>query len=89
MAEIDLLNLEPQKISRDLRGKFTLVYGDPGCGKTSLAAKFDKVLICAFEQGTNALNNVYVQPIKTWKDWKQVVKQLIKNDELKERYHSV
>ena len=49
MAEIDLLNLEPQKISRDLRGKFTLVYGDPGCGKTSLAAKFDKVLICAFE----------------------------------------
>jgi hypothetical protein len=27
---IDLLNLEPQKISRDLRGKFSLIYGQPG-----------------------------------------------------------
>ncbi len=26
---IDLLSLEPQKISRNLRGKFILVYGDP------------------------------------------------------------
>lgn len=29
MAEIDLLNLQPQKISRDLRGKYILIYGDP------------------------------------------------------------
>lgn len=89
MAEIDLMSLQPQKISRDLRGKFMLAYGDPGCGKTSLAASFDKVLICGFERGTNALNNIYVQPIKTWSDWKKVVKQLIKKDELAERFHSI
>jgi putative ribosome biogenesis GTPase RsgA len=38
MAEIDLENLKPQKISRDLRGKLALIYGEAGCGKTSLAA---------------------------------------------------
>jgi hypothetical protein len=27
---IDLLNLEPQKISKDLKGKFTLIYGQAG-----------------------------------------------------------
>lgn len=60
-----------------------------GCGKTSLAASFDKVLICGMERGTNALNNIYVQPIKTWSDWKKVVKQLIRNDELKEKFTSI
>lgn len=26
---IDLLNLEPQKISKNLKGKFSLIYGAP------------------------------------------------------------
>ena len=89
MAEIDLMNLQPQKISKDLRGKFALIYGEAGCGKTSLAASFDRALICGFERGTNALNNIYVQPIKTWSDWKKVVKQLIKNDALADKYHCI
>jgi ATP-dependent Lon protease len=57
---IDLLSLEPQQISKNLRGKYMMLYGLPGVGKTSLAAQFDKVLIAGFEMGTNALNNVYV-----------------------------
>jgi ATP-dependent Lon protease len=57
---IDLLSLEPQQISKNLRGKYIMLYGLPGVGKTSLAAQFDKVLIAGFEMGTNALNNVYV-----------------------------
>lgn len=57
---IDLLNLQPQQISKNLKGKFIMVYGLPGCGKTTLASKFDRVLIASFEPGTNALNNVYV-----------------------------
>lgn len=70
---IDLLNLQPQKISKNLRGKTLLIYGEPGCGKTTLASKFKNVLIAGFECGQNALNNVYVQPVKTWNDWKQMV----------------
>jgi hypothetical protein len=60
-----------------------------GVGKTSLAAKFDKSLILGFESGTNALNNVYVLPIKTWKDFRQAVSQLTRNEKLKEKYHSI
>ena len=29
---IDLLSLEPQRISRDLKGKYILLYGLPGVG---------------------------------------------------------
>jgi replication-associated recombination protein RarA len=38
MANIDLLNLEPQVISKNLKGKYAMFYGLPGVGKTSLAA---------------------------------------------------
>lgn len=38
MANIDLLALEPQQISRNLKGKFMMFYGLPGIGKTSLAS---------------------------------------------------
>ena len=35
---IDLMALEPQQISKNLKGKFCFFYGLPGIGKTSLAA---------------------------------------------------
>ena len=86
---IDLLSLEPQRISRDLKGKYILLYGLPGVGKTSLASEFKNVFIAGFEMGTNALNNVYVQPIKTWKDWRDMVKQLCTKDALKDKFDSI
>ena len=89
MANIDLLNLEPQIISKNLKGKYAMFYGLPGVGKTSLAAQFPKILIIGFEMGTNALNNVYVQPAKTWNDWKTIVSQLIKKAEVREKFDSV
>lgn len=83
---VDLLTLEPQKISKDLRGKFMLVYGLPKVGKTSLASQLDKVLIASFEPGTNAIDNILVSPMITWKDWKDTVRQLIKNkDKLQDK----
>ena len=44
---IDIFSIEPNKISRDLKGKYVLVYGKEKVGKTSLAALFPKALICA------------------------------------------
>lgn len=86
---IDLMSLQPQKISKNLKGKYIMVYGLPGCGKTTLASMMPKVLIAGFEAGTNALNNVYVQPIKTWEDWQTVVRQLVRKEELKERFDCI
>lgn len=86
---IDLMSLEPQKISRSLKGKFIMLYGLPGVGKTSLAAQFPKPLILGFEMGTNALDDVYVQPIKSWQDWKTTLSQLTKQEKLKEKFETI
>lgn len=55
---IDLLNLQPNKVSRDLSGYFTYIYGPGGSGKTTLASKAPKPLLIAFERGYNALPGV-------------------------------
>lgn len=85
---IDLLNLQPTKISRDLRGKYILIYGQPKIGKTTLAAHFPKNLLLAFEPGYNALDNSMVQPITRWAEFKQVLNQLGKN-EVKEKFSTI
>lgn len=73
---IDILNIEPSVISRDLKGKYVCIYGKEKVGKTSFAASFPKNLILAFEVGTNALAGVRVQKIERWVDFKMVLKQL-------------
>lgn len=60
---INLINLEPHKISRDLSGYITYIYGAPKIGKTTLGSQMPKPLILAFERGYNALAGVYVQDI--------------------------
>lgn len=82
---IDLLNLEPTKISRDLKGKYVFAYGQAKIGKTSLIASFPKSLIFSFEPGTNALDNIYKINITSWKDFKLAIKQLA-NDKVKEKF---
>ena len=42
---IDLMNLAPTTISRDLKGKYVCLYGDAGSGKISLAVSFPKNLL--------------------------------------------
>lgn len=85
---IDLLNLEPTIVSRDLRGKIVTFFGEPKSGKTSTAVKFPKHLLIAFERGFNALNNVMAQPINKWMEFKKVLKQL-NNEQVKEKFETV
>lgn len=85
---IDLLNLQPTVISRDLRSKYILIYGQPKVGKTSFAAQLPNNLIFSFEIGTNALSGIYAVPITKWTDLKVYLKQLEK-PELKEKFHTV
>jgi len=73
---IDIFGIEPTKVSRDLRGKIVLLYGEYKTGKTSNAVKFPKPLLLATEKGYNALSGVMAQPINKWSDFKKVLKQL-------------
>lgn len=73
---IDIFNLQKTVISKDLSGKYILLYSKPKVGKTSFAAQIKKNLILATELGTNAIDNLSVVPILKWVDVRNVVKQL-------------
>lgn len=85
---IDLLGLEPTKVSRDLKGKYMLFYGVPKVGKTSLAVKFPKSLLLAFEKGYNALGNIMAADVPNWRVMKEILRELRK-PLVKEKYDSV
>ena len=60
---IDLQQLKPHKISRDLSGYITYIYGAPKIGKTTLGAQMPKPLLLAFERGYNAIEGIIAQDI--------------------------
>ena len=63
---IDLLKIEPHKVSRDLSGYITYIYGAPKTGKTTLAVQMPSAILLAFEKGYNALPGVMAQDITSW-----------------------
>ena len=85
---IDLLAIQPTTISRDLRGKYVLLYGKPKSGKTTAAVQFPRALLCAFEKGYNAIGGVKPVDVDKWSDFKQVLRQLAK-PEVKEIYETI
>ena len=85
---IDLLALQPHKVSRDLSGYITYIYGAPKCGKTTLAAQMEKPLLLAFEPGYHALPGVMAQDVTSWAEMKQVYRQL-KMPEVQAMYRCV
>lgn len=85
---INLLGLQPHKVSRDLSGYITFIYGGYKTGKTTMAAQMDKCLLLAFEQGYNALPGVMAQDVTTWGEMKQIYREL-KKPEVKEVYKAI
>lgn len=85
---IDLLNIQPHKVSRDLSGYLTFIYGPAKVGKTTFGAHMPGHLILAFEKGYNALPGAMIQDVTTWGVFKQVVREL-KKPQVKEKYQSL
>lgn len=73
---IDLLNLSPHKVSTDLGGYITFIYGDYKTGKSTLASHMPNPVLIATEPGYNALPGVYAQDVTNWSEMRQVYKQL-------------
>lgn len=85
---IDLLSIQPHKVSRDLSGYITYIYGKGGTGKTTLASQLDRALLLACEKGYNAIPGIMAQDITSWPELKQAVRQL-KKPEVQEMYKSI
>ena len=75
---INLLNIQPHKVSKDLSGYITYIYGAPKTGKTTLATQMDGSLLLAFEPGYHALPGVMAQDVTSWTEMKQVCRELKK-----------
>lgn len=71
-----LLEIQPHKVSRDLRGYSVFLYGAPKTGKTTIASKFPGALLLAFEKGYSTLPGVMAKPINSWSEFKKVLREL-------------
>jgi hypothetical protein len=85
---IDIFNIQPHEVSRDLRGYSVMFYGEPKSGKTTTASKFPKSLIIAFEKGYAALPGVKAVPVNSWSDFLKVLRQL-KDSNAKDVYETI
>ncbi len=88
MGGINLLEIAPHQVSRDLRGYSVFFYGDPKSGKTTIATKFPRHLLLAFEKGYNAIPGAMAQPLNSWSEFRKVLRQL-KEDEVKQRFETI
>lgn len=83
-----LLSIKPHEVSRDLSGYSVLLYGTPKSGKTTLASRFPKALVFAFEKGYNTIPGIMAQPINSWREFRSFLIDL-KEDEVKEAYRTI
>ncbi len=85
---INLLDIEPHKVSTDLSGYITYIYGAPKTGKTTLAVQMPGAVLLAFQKGYNALPGVMAQDITSWGEMKQVYREL-KKPAVKQKFQSI
>ena len=83
-----LWEVEANVISRDLRGKYVMLYGKPKSGKTTAACAFPGAILFAFERGYNAIGGAYPYDITKWSDYKFALRDL-EDARTKERFQTV
>lgn len=83
-----LLSIKPHIVSKDLRGYSVLVYGEPKSGKTTIASKFPKALLLAFEKGYSAIPGIMAKDINTWGEFRKTLTEL-KDPEVKETFYNI
>ena len=83
-----LWEVEKNVISRDLKGKYVLLYGKPKSGKTTAACSFPDAVLLAFEKGYNAIGNAYPFDINKWSDYKMALRDLA-DQRSKDRFKTV
>lgn len=88
MGDINLLDIQPHQVSRDMRGYSVFFYGEPKSGKTTTATKFPHHLLLAFEKGYNAIPGAMAQPINSWSEFRKVLRQL-KDPEVQKKFETI
>ena len=84
-----LLSLQPHKVSRDLSGYITYIYGAGKTGKTTLASQMDRALLVAFERGYNAIPGIIAKDITSWGQFKKEVVKELRDEEVKAAFKCI
>lgn len=84
----NLCDIQPNRISSNLKGKIFWFHGEPGTWKTSVASKFPKAFIAGFEIGYQFIDGVYALPMGGWSDMKDLYRQL-KLPQVREKFDTV
>ena len=84
----NICEIKPNKISTNMKSKFFFFYGAQGTWKTTVASKFPKPLIAAFEIGYQFIGGVHAVPMNSWSDMKDLYRQL-KTPEAKATYDTI
>ena len=88
MGSIDIFAVQPHQVSRDMRGYSVFLYGGWKTGKTTTAVKFPKHFLLAFEKGYSAIPGAMAQPINSWSEFRQVLRQL-KDEKAKTMFETI
>lgn len=75
-----LLDIQPNKVSRDLGSYVTYIYGEPKCGKSRFAAEFPDALFLASEPTQKAIPGIKIMDITSWAELKKMVRFLDDKD---------
>ena len=82
MGSIDIFSVQPHQVSRDMRGYSVFLYG------TTLATQMPGAILLAFEKGYSAIPGAMAQPINSWSEFRQVLRQL-KDDKAKAMFETI
>ena len=85
---INIFDVKPHKVSRDLSGYITYIYGKGKTGKTTLASQMEKSLLLAWEKGYNAIPGIMAVDVKSWSEMKMILRDL-KKPEAQEMYKGI
>lgn len=85
---INLKNIKPHKISKDLTSYTIYMYGPGGVGKTTFACEIPNSMLFAFEHGYGSLNVEMPVDITSWADVRGILRQL-DDPEIKDKYHTI
>lgn len=88
MAVIDILNIQPNVVSRDLNSYTYYIFGAPKTGKTYLASRIPDSLLLGFEVGYKTIPGIIAVGMPDWATFKGVLTQLRK-PEVKAKYKCI
>ena len=91
MAIVNLLDLKPKTVSRDIRDYDMMICGESGIGKSELALKIygiDKSIAFAFEDSYKGISGAFAVDVDSYATLTAYLSQL-ENPALKERFDTV